>query len=124
MKNSKAVKILAPALKAWRKAEKLSLRRAAGLIGVTASTLSRIENEKGSPDADTVAAVAGYLKIPVERVLCDAPDAPVAYYPDESLPEIVTAHLEKDENLTSENAARLSEIFRTAYHEFAGFEKK
>lgn len=120
----KAVEILGTAIRKKRATENLSCRQLEELIGVSASTLSRIENFRGKPDAETVAKLCGWLNLPSDRVWNAAEDAPVVYYPDESLPEIVTAHLEKDKNLTPEDAARLAEIFRSAYRQFAGFEKK
>ena len=119
-----ATEILGSALKEHRRKNKKSLRDVRDETGINPSTLSRIENRIGKPDADNVAILAEYLNIPVDRVLHDTEDAPVVYYPDESLPEIVEAHLRRDKNLTREDAARLSEIFRTAYGEFAGFGKK
>ena len=43
----------------------------------------------------------------------------VVYYPRESTPEIVEAHLRADRNLTSETASALSELFRVAYAQFS-----
>jgi hypothetical protein len=48
----------------------------------------------------------------------------VVYYPRESTPEIVEAHLRADRNLTSETAAALSELFRVAYAQFSRTEQE
>ena len=103
----------------------LSLRDVADKTGVSASTLSRIENGTGKPDADNIARLAGWLDMPMERVLSgrrvdnDDAAAAVIYYPHESTPEIVEAHLRADQNLTPETASALSELFRVAYTQFS-----
>jgi transcriptional regulator with XRE-family HTH domain len=47
----------------------LSLRDVADATGVSASTLSRIENGTGKPDADNIARLTSWLKMPMERIL-------------------------------------------------------
>ena len=108
-----------------RRAElSLSLRDVADKTGVSASTLSRIENGTGKPDADNIARLAAWLDMPMERVLSgrhvdNDTAAAVIYYPHESTPEIVEAHLRADQNLTPETASALSELFRVAYTQFS-----
>src|SRR6185295_11947943 len=102
----------------------LSLRDVADKTGVSASTLSRIENGTGKPDADNIARLTGWLDMPMERVLSGRHSgsdeaAAVIYYPHESTPEIVEAHLRADQNLTPETASALSELFRVAYTQFS-----
>jgi len=102
----------------------LSLRDAANETGVSASTLSRIENGTGKPDADNIARLTTWLDVPMERILSgrnpQAPaNSPVVYYPQEPTPEIVEAHLRADRNLTPQTAAALSELFRVAYTQFS-----
>jgi len=108
----------------------LSLRDVAGKTSVSASTLSRIENGTGKPDADNIARLTAWLDVPMERILSgrDPQTAEeskaVVYYPQEPTPEIVEAHLRADRNLTPETAAALSELFRVAYTQFSrGSEK-
>src|SRR6476661_6915992 len=102
----------------------LSLRDVANETAVSASTLSRIENGTGKPDADNIARLTSWLDVPMERILsgrdpqADASPA-VVYYPQEPVPEIVEAHLRADRNLTPETAAALSELFRVAYTQFS-----
>ena len=102
----------------------LSLRDVAAKTSVSASTLSRIENGTGKPDADNIARLTAWLDVPMERILsCRDPQADetkaVVYYPEEPVPEIVEAHLRADRNLTPETAAALSELFRVAYTQFS-----
>src|SRR5436189_4936494 len=102
----------------------LSLRDVATETDVSASTLSRIENGTGKPDADNIARLTSWLDMPMERILGGARDdsedrKAVVYYPNESTPEIVEAHLRADRHLTPETASALSELFRVAYTQFS-----
>lgn len=110
------------AIKRHREELKLSLRDVADLTGVSASTLSRIENGTGKPDADNIARLSGWLDMPVDRVMKKQNSEeiePVIYYPHEATPEIVEAHLRADKKLSPETAKALSELFRVAYQQFS-----
>ncbi len=113
---------LGRAIKRRREELKLSLRDVADVTEVSASTLSRIENGTGKPDADNIARLTNWLDMPVDRVMkrqgSEAEIEPVIYYPHEATPEIVEAHLRADKNLTPETAKALSELFRVAYSQF------
>ena len=107
----------------------LSLRDVANETDVSASTLSRIENGTGKPDADNIARLTTWLDVPMERILRgrhhqSESSSAVVYFPQEPTPEIVEAHLRADRNLTPETAAALSELFRVAYKQFSGAPKK
>ncbi len=117
-------KELGRAIKRRREELNLSLRDVADVTQVSASTLSRIENGTGKPDADNIARLTGWLDMPIDRVMnkhqndnkfVDA----IVYYPHEATPEIVEAHLRADKNLTPETAKALSELFRVAYTQFS-----
>ncbi len=102
----------------------LSLRDVADQTNVSASTLSRIENGTGKPDADNIARLTNWLDVPLQRILGSGredrgDDKAVVYYPHESTPEIVEAHLRADRNLSPETADALSELFRVAYSQFS-----
>ena len=102
----------------------LSLRDVADETSVSASTLSRIENGTGKPDADNSARLTSWLDVPMERILKGTREGreetkAIVYYPHESTPEIVEAHLRADRNLTAETADALSELFRVAYSQFS-----
>ena len=114
---------LGNAIKRRRQELDLSLRDVADVTGVSASTLSRIENGTGKPDADNIARLTGWLDVPMDRVTNKqaASDVEaVIYYPHEATPEIVEAHLRADKKLTPETAKALSELFRVAYKQFSG----
>jgi transcriptional regulator with XRE-family HTH domain len=115
---------LGRAVRRRREQQGLSLRDVADATGVSASTLSRIENGTGKPDADNIARLAAWLDMPIQRVMHHAARGssepkPVVYYPHESMPEIVEAHLRADKHLTPETAKALSELFRVAYAQFS-----
>lgn len=113
---------LGRAIKRRREELGLSLRDVATVTDVSASTLSRIENGTGKPDADNIARLTGWLDMPIDRVMNKqaASDVePVIYYPHEATPEIVEAHLRADKKLSPETAKALSELFRVAYKQFS-----
>jgi transcriptional regulator with XRE-family HTH domain len=115
---------LGRAIKRKREELGLSLRNVADETQVSASTLSRIENGTGKPDADNIARLTGWLEMPVERIMSgreagDTSEQAVVYFPQEPTPSIVEAHLRADRNLTPETAQALSELFRVAYAQFS-----
>jgi transcriptional regulator with XRE-family HTH domain len=120
---------LGSAIRRRREQRGLSLRDVADETGVSASTLSRIENGTGKPDADNIARLAAWLDMPIERVMHQGARAandpkPVIYYPHESTPEIIEAHLRADRHLTPQTAKALSELFRVAYAQFSQADSK
>ncbi len=118
---------LGRAIKRRREELGLSLRAVADKTEVSASTLSRIENGTGKPDADNIARLTGWLDMPIDRVMKGKGDEdvePVVYYPHEATPEIVEAHLRADKNLSEDTANALSELFRVAYSQFSDSKKK
>jgi transcriptional regulator with XRE-family HTH domain len=115
---------LGRAIRRKREEQGLSLRDVATETGVSASTLSRIENGTGKPDADNIARLTAWLNVPMERIMSgrssDGDEArPVVYFPQETMPDIVEAHLRADRNLTPDTAKALSELFRVAYAQFS-----
>ncbi len=114
---------LGRAIKRRREELSMSLRDVADTTNVSASTLSRIENGTGKPDADNIARLTSWLDMPVDRVMkkqgTSANVEAVVYYPHEAMPEIIEAHLRADRNLTPETAKALSELFRVAYTQFS-----
>ena len=116
---------LGRAIRRKREEMGLSLRDVADETNVSASTLSRIENGTGKPDADNIARLTAWLNMPMERVMSGRADADadgakaVVYFPQEATPDIVEAHLRADRNLSEETAKALSELFRVAYAQFS-----
>src|SRR5256885_5828828 len=88
---------LGNAVRRRREEQGLSLRDVADKTGVSASTLSRIENGTGKPDADNIARLASWLETPVEPVIHHGPRTasepnPVVPYPPQSAPPTVDDH--------------------------------
>src|SRR2546421_9373609 len=114
---------LGRAIRRKREEMGLSLRDVADETNVSASTLSRIENGTGKPDADNIARLTAWLNMPMERVMSGRADdsdgtKAVIYFPQEATPDVVEAHLRAARNLTAETAKALSELFRVAYAQF------
>ncbi|MBK9768752.1 MAG: helix-turn-helix transcriptional regulator [Chloracidobacterium sp.] len=111
---------LGRAIKRHREELKLSLRDVADLTEVSASTLSRIENGTGRPDADNIARLTQWLDMPVDRLMRHA---------DESVEPasiIRTRRRLRSLRLTCGltgncrlRLLRLSELFRVAYQQFS-----
>lgn len=108
-------------IKRKREGERLSLRAVAKQTQVSASTLSRIENSTGTPDAETLARLAKWLNLPLDRIigLQASLESSFAQIALGYTPDVVEAHLRADANLTPENAAALSELFRLAYKQYS-----
>ena len=127
-KNEAKVRIdeLGAALKRCRQERGLSLRDLSELIGVSYNTLSRMERSVHRPDAENITRVAEWLEVPVARIVRTGQPGvePVVYYPNESTPEIVQAHLNRDPTLTTDGKAALGELFRIAYKRFASIDSK
>ena len=66
------VEALVAALDAERKTKGLSWRQLAKAAGVSASTLTRMQQGK-SPDVNTFSALTGWLNIPAERFYVEQP---------------------------------------------------
>ncbi|MBA3439230.1 MAG: helix-turn-helix transcriptional regulator [Pyrinomonadaceae bacterium] len=115
---------LGRAIRRKREELNMSLRDVADETGVSASTLSRIENGTGKPDADNIARLTSWLNVPMERIMGnrqinDDEHKAVVYFPQEAMPDIVEAHLRADRNLTPDTAKALAELFRVAYTQFS-----
>jgi len=123
MKTERLIKVaeLGHYLRKKRERDGLSLRDAARDTGISAATLSRIENENGIPDSANLARLAEWLNIPLERIMGGtSPSAnQVVLRKGESTPDVVEVHLRADKNLTPETAKALSEMFRLAYNQFS-----
>ncbi|MBI3949954.1 MAG: helix-turn-helix transcriptional regulator [Acidobacteria bacterium] len=124
MGDSKApikVKQLGEDIRRKRGADGLSLRDAAKQVGIGASTLWRLERGQGLPDSATLARLAQWVNVPLDRLMGVSPPGRArsfVYYSSESTPDIVEAHLRADRNLSPQTAKALAELFRVAYQEF------
>lgn len=108
-------------VKRKRESDRLSLRAVAKQTQVSASTLSRIENSTGTPDAETLAKLSKWLNLSMDRIigLQAILENSAAQFAQGTTPDMVEAHLRADTNLTPENALALSELFRLAYKQYS-----
>jgi len=108
-------------VKRKRQRERLSLRSVAKQTQVSASTLSRIENSTGTPDAETLAKLSKWLNLPLDRIigLQAALENSSAQFAQGTILEIVEAHLRADSNLKPEDAKTLNEVFQTLYRQYS-----
>lgn len=118
------IKELGDAIRRKRDEMRMGLRAVADATGVSASTISRIENGTCQPSTENIVRLAEWLRMPMERFIGvrdreNDENAPVIYYPYEATPDIVEVHLRADRNLSSEAAAALAEMFRVAYKQFS-----
>src|SRR3954451_15184112 len=74
---SSANALLAGNLRRLRVAARISLSELARTTGVGKATLSAIENGRGNPTVETLAALAGALAVPLVDLLAVAPRGPV-----------------------------------------------
>lgn len=91
--------------------------------GVSASTLSRVEQGK-VPDLDTFARLCRWLGVSPNQFMPTMP-APteggaLAAPPGLSTPEVISAHLRADRTLTPETADALATMIRLAYEAVSG----
>jgi transcriptional regulator with XRE-family HTH domain len=124
MSHYLAVEQLAALVKAKR--GKRGLREAAKEIGgISASTLSRIEQGK-MPDLDTFMRLCDWLKISpagffkADEEKGDAEQgAELLLPPDMSTPEVIEVHLRADKELNPETAEALANMVKAAYNAIA-----
>jgi transcriptional regulator with XRE-family HTH domain len=89
-----------------------SIRQAAAEIGISFSTLSRVE-AGAQPDLATFLRLCGWLQAPPERFLRAGAQRPV------STVDNVTSHLFADPRLSPDAAERIAEVVRDLYDALA-----
>jgi transcriptional regulator with XRE-family HTH domain len=96
------------------------LRTTAQEIGVSAATLSRVEQGK-APDLDTLTALCRWLETSPNSFLVgersdEATDSSaMPHPPGMSTPEVIAAHLRADKDLPAEAAETLAAMIRLTY---------
>ncbi len=95
-----------------QKRGKSRLEDVASLTGVSMSTLSRIENERGWPDSETLARLSLWLHVPISTLAAD--DGQIVEI-DQTTPGKIDAALFADPALSLADALKLSEMMRAAY---------
>lgn len=64
-----SLRLFSQAVRTKRAREGLSMRDLDARIGVSASTLSRIETETGAPDVETYLRLMSWLALPIPRLV-------------------------------------------------------
>lgn len=108
---------LARRVRAKRTAEGLSLRAAAAVLGMSASTLSRVESGEHLPERDHLLRLAAWAGLSLD------PGAPAArqqiHREDASTVEAIELHLRADQQLEPDDAELLVRLVRTAYEQMS-----
>lgn len=115
--------ILSRLLKDRRNLYRLSLRDAAEEIGISFSTLNRIEHFKASPDAETRVKLANWLQVPVETLFSNKEPLTLENS-TKPIPDLIAEHILSDKNLNASSKEFLAEFFRQTYYQFVELEKK
>lgn len=103
---------LGPLLRARRRAQRLSLRDLADEIDVSFNTLSRVERGH-VPDLRNFQRIVDWLGVPAERFLEPEDPGP-------STLRAIVRHLDTDQQLTSDAAAKIAAMVEEMYAELAG----
>lgn len=103
------IRELASAIESKLGHEGLKLREAAGQIGISAATLSRVINGK-LPDTESFAALVTWLGVSADLFI-PGPQRSTG-------PEPIEAHLRADRTLPPATANALAALIRAAYSDF------
>lgn len=104
------LKEFAAILRAYRAEQDLTLNDAARETGISASTLSRIENAKFAPKLETVVALCNWMNISAGEF--------TEFHTDDELrttTEKVEVHLRADRKLSAEAAKEIIDVVRALY---------
>jgi transcriptional regulator with XRE-family HTH domain len=111
-------------VRAKRRSEGLSIRELAAKIGVSAPTLSRVENGRHLPERENLLKIARWTGVSIDPPSGGGKRARVRdraiHAPNASTVEAVEMHLRADKTLTRTDADTLSELFRLAYGAVSG----
>lgn len=109
MTDPKELNPLARALRAERRAQRMSLRDLAAEIGVSFNTLSRVEHGH-IPDLTNYERIVGWLGVPITTFL--EPDF-------EDTPDLIARHLYTDSRLSPEDAETIADVVQQMYAQLA-----
>ena len=111
--------LLASRIGAKRRSQGLSQRAAASAIGVSASTLSRIERGGHLPHREPLLRIARWLDVPIELAADIDSDTGERVHPAGISPvEAVELHLRADPDLSSPDAETLIATLHLLYQRF------
>ena len=107
---------LANMLKTTRQERDLTLIDAAKEIGLSSSTLSRIENSKYTPRLENLGQICEWLGVSAERFI-DSGSNPDPF--SAGTIEGIAVHLRADRKLSADAAAELISIIKTLYNRYS-----
>lgn len=108
-------------LKVWQRRRETdeSLRAVAAALGLSPSTLSRIERGLVEPDTSTLFVICKWLDVSVNEIKSTIEPEPNLPLSDLSTPDIIEVHLRADRDLPAKAAQAIAAMVRAAYQEFA-----
>lgn len=109
---------LAKRVRAKREAEKLNLRQAGEVLGMSAATLSRVESGKHLPERDHLLRLADWAGMPLGATASANRNRDV-HGDQASTVEAVELHLRADKNLDPDDAELLVQLVKTAYDQMS-----
>ena len=120
MLDQKSAVRISALIMARRRETGIGLRAAAIESGISPSTLSRLERAAARtiPDAETLAKLSSWLHVPLSSLFDEQEKSRKKPSPRPSTPEVITAHLRADRNLSEETARALAEMFKALYSQF------
>ena len=110
---------LATRVRAKRKADKLSLRAAAKILGMSAATISRVETGDHLPERDHLLRLADWAGVPLGSAAQRSRRNHLVHGDDASTVEAVELHLRADKNLDPQDAELLVQLVRSAYDQMS-----
>lgn len=114
--NQQHISQLGAALKARRRAKRLSLRDLSAEIGVSLNTLSRVERGH-VPDLKNFQRIVDWLDVPAETFLERPTEAATT-------PEIIVRHLRSDPRLSGRAVDEIAELVESMYHRLVNEQPK
>jgi len=106
-------------LRAKRRSERLSIRQVAGVTGVSAATLSRVERGH-LPDTENLLRLARWAGLAIDTTSdARAQRNEAVHAASASTIEAIELHLRADKDLSRADAEALTEMFRVAYEHLA-----
>lgn len=106
---------LATRVRAKREASKLSVRGAAAALGMSASTISRVETGKHLPERDHLLTLAQWSGMSLDSSGITGPQQRPVHSDDAETMEAIELHLRADKDLHPDDADILVGLVKGAY---------
>lgn len=110
---------LATRVRAKREASNLSIRAAASTLGMSASTISRVETGQHLPERDHLLTLASWSGMPLDSAKAAGPQERPVHSEDAHTMEAIELHLRADKKLRPDDADMLVELVKAAYNQMS-----